>query len=99
MPVDKRDELAEKLELIERSILDLGTEIFHLRQKMGEMAHFQEDFLRTMLGLKEILDEKGLLSKEDFDDAIDLQNIIKQINNRVDLSVDPAYKKTKKVAH
>ena len=97
--MSKQDDFLEKLDLIERGILDLGTELFQLKQKLGEMTNFQEDFIRTMLGLKEILDEKGLLSKEDFDDAIDLQNILKQINNRVDLTSDPFLKKTKKVAH
>ena len=97
--MSKQDDFLEKLDLIERGILDLGTELFQLKQKLGEMTNFQEDFIRTMLGLKEILDEKGLLSKEDFEDAIDLQNILKQINNRVDLTSDPFLKKTKKVAH
>lgn len=97
--MSKKEDWAEKLDLIERGILDLGTELFHLRQKISEMTNFQEDFVRSMMGLKEVLDEKGLLSKEDFDDAINLESIIKQINNRVEIAADPQFKKHKKVAH
>lgn len=61
-----------RIEQLERTILELGTEIFKLRSHISDLAKFEDRFLKTMRGLKIILDDKGLINCEDFETALDL---------------------------
>jgi len=61
-----------RVEQLERTILELGTEIFKLRSHISDISKFEDRFLKTMRGLKIILDDKGLITSEDFETALDL---------------------------
>ncbi len=89
----------EKIHLLEKTILDLGTEIFHLQQKFKDLSFFQDEFVKTMEGLRQVLDEQNLCSKDDFNTAIDLEVIIKNMNTQIDLPDGFLERKSKKIAH
>ncbi len=64
--------MASRIEQLERTVLELGTEIFKLRSQITDLSKFHDQFLKTMKGLKIILDDKGLITTDDFETAIDL---------------------------
>lgn len=69
-----------KLELLERTVLELGTELFSLKGMVAKSRESHEQFLTTMRGLKQLLDEKGLITPEDFDTAVQLGAAIESFN-------------------
>lgn len=66
----------DRIEQLERTVLELGTEIYRLRSEVGAAKNSHENFLEIIKGLKLILDEKGLISVEDFENAVELGNAI-----------------------
>lgn len=68
--------MSSRLEQLEHSLLELGTEVFRLKNEMTTLTQYHESFVDIVKGLKAILDEKGLISRDDFDAAIDLGNAI-----------------------
>ena len=73
----KSFDLFEKLRLVQRSLLDLGSQVFRLRQKVQDVKDFNEEFVKAMDALKNLLDEKELVSKEEFDATVDLRTIMR----------------------
>ena len=72
--------MADKLNRLESTILELGTELFRLRNDLEQMHDFRDQFVGVMKGLKHMLDEKGLITLEDFDAAIDFGEIFEQFH-------------------
>ena len=66
----------DRLEQLERTVLELGTELYRLRSEVGNAKTSHENFLEIIKGLKLILDEKGLIAREDFENAVELGNAI-----------------------
>lgn len=58
-----------KIDQLEYTVMELGTEIFRLKSQISEMNSVQEGMTRTLKNLKDVLEEKGLISEEDFDSA------------------------------
>jgi hypothetical protein len=73
----KSFDLFEKLRLVQRSLLDLGSQVFRLRQKVQDVNDFNEEFVKAMDALKNLLDEKDLVSKEEFESTVDLRAIMR----------------------
>ncbi len=88
----------EKIEQLERTVLELGTEIFRLKTEISSLKGYHENFVDIVEGLKKILDEKGLISHEDFDAAIDLGNAI-SMSSQVVYGLDSDLDKIKKTSH
>lgn len=89
----------EKLELLERTVLELGAEIFRIKTEMSDMKTHHAKFVETMKGLKELLDEKGMIHAEDFDAAVDLGTAISLDKPQHDPSFDAELEKLKKTSH
>lgn len=87
-----------KLELLERTVLELGAELFTMKGMVAKSRESYEQFLTTMRGLKQLLDEKGLITPEDFDTAVQLGAALESINSyESDLYME--MEKSKKQGH
>ena len=65
-----------KLEVLERTVLELGAELFRLKTELTDVKNFHNHFVSTLKGLKELFDEKGMIHSEDFEAAIELGNAL-----------------------
>ncbi len=91
--------MSDRLNQLEHTILELGTEIYRLRQDIRQHSDFQQQFFGIMKGLKIILDEKGLINSEDFEAAVELGAAVEEINQHFDLSSDMELERLKKATH
>ena len=89
----------EKISQLERTILELGSEVFRIKTEMFNLRSHQENFFEVMKGLKSILDEKGLISSDDFEGAVDLGKALALSSSTLDMQVDDEMSKIKKVSH
>lgn len=83
--------VASRVEQLERTVLELGTEMFRLKAQISELTNFHEQFSRTIKGLKQILDDKGLITSEDFESAVELGealNILGSVDTAVDAKIE-----------
>ncbi len=62
----------KKVNQLENSLLELGTEMFRLKHRLLESHHQQEQILKGLQAFKELLHEKNLISEEEFECAADL---------------------------
>ena len=67
--------MSEKVEKVEHSLLELGAEVFRLRSQISQIVDLQGKLSKALTGLRSILDEKGFVSSEDFDSAVDLSDL------------------------
>ena len=88
-----------KLEGLERTVLELGAEIFRLKTELDDMRGFHKKFVSTFKGLKELFDEKGMIQSEDFEAAIELGNALSIEQSVTDPSFDNRLEKLKKTSH
>ncbi len=68
--------MSEKVDQLERTILELGSEIFRVKHRMDEVEKSNNTYKQVFLSLKLMLDEKGIISADDFDEAIALDRIL-----------------------
>lgn len=68
--------MSAKLDHLERTVLELGTEIYRIRHRMDLIDQDNSHYQQIFLSLRKILDEKGLIAIEDFDDAVALDRIL-----------------------
>ena len=87
----------DKMRQLEQALLELGTEIMRLKGEIGDIRSHQDKFLEVINGLKLILDEKGLITTEEFENGIDILNSITGTN--YDVSVEDEIEKIKKIHH
>lgn len=88
----------ERVDQLERTVLELGTEIFRMKSEVFSLKEYHEKFVEIVGGLKNILDEKGLINHEDFDAAIELGNAL-SITTDFDPSIEAEINKLKKASH
>jgi len=68
--------MSAKVEHLERTILELGSELFRLKHRMDELDKTNESYNQVFTSLKKLLDDKGIISADDFDDVIALDKIL-----------------------
>ena len=88
-----------KLEMLERMVLELGTELYNLKGTMAKSAANHEQFLAIIKGLKQLLDEKGLITLDDFDAAIELGVVLENFNSPFAHAHQAELEKAKKSGH
>ncbi len=88
-----------KLEQLERTVLELGTELFGLKGSMARNKESQENLVSIFNGLKQLLDEKGLINRDDFDAAIELGEALESIEMFTDNQLELDLEKLKKAGH
>jgi hypothetical protein len=69
--------MSAKLENLERTILELGAEIYQVKHRMEEVEKHNNQYQQVFISLKKLLDEKGIISTEDFEECIDLDKILR----------------------
>ena len=60
-----------RVDQLEYTVMELGSEIFQLKHQMTEMNTIQESYLQLIHNLKSILEEKGVIKPDDFDAVVD----------------------------
>lgn len=93
------DNLLVKLEMLERAVMELGTELFNLKGTMAKTHESHGQFLATVKGLKQLLDEKGLITGDDFEAAIELGQAIEHFNSQAEHALSHELEKIKKTGH
>ncbi len=88
----------EYLERIERSLLELGTEIYCMKGEIAAVKGSHENLLEIIRGLKLILDDKGLITIDDFESAVDLGHALTN-HASLDHALHASLEKLKKVGH
>ena len=78
------DSMNARIEMLERAVMDLGTELFVLKNGHAKHQGSHDQLLSIFKGLKQLLDEKGLITIDDFDAAIELGEVIERFNAQID---------------
>jgi hypothetical protein len=61
------------IENLERLVLELGTEIFQLKHQVGSLFDQNQKLLQAFDTMKKILEQKDIISEDEFKDNVDLQ--------------------------
>ena len=89
----------DRLGQLEHSLLELGTEMFRLKHQVADLGDFRDRLLGTLNGLKRILDEKWVVSNDDFDAAVELGDVLTQFSGQVDHGSAVEMEILKKTSH
>ena len=92
-------ELLLRVDMLERTLLDLGTQLFEVKGRLAKAHERQDNFHGLLAGLKQLLDEKGVLTPDDFDAAAELGGATAQLNQAMEQRVDEWSQKNKKEGH
>ena len=79
---------SDKLDLIERNLLALGTDMYLLKNENFFLKKTNKNVLELLKGLKMLLAEKGLVTKEDFDNAVEFSNALDLLDKQVSEFLD-----------
>lgn len=60
---------------LQNTVLELGTAIYTLKEEIARIQALQSRGLKVILGLREILDQKGVVTREEFDLAVEAVGI------------------------
>ena len=69
--------MSTKLEHLERTILELGAEVFQVKHRIDEVEKANNQYQQIFSSLKKLLDEKGIVSADEFEEIVDLDKILK----------------------
>lgn len=92
------ERVSSKIEQLERALLEMGSEMYRLKSELIEMRDHQGQFVKTMQSLKTLLDEKGMVTADEFESALDLAEILNKMNSNVD-QVQSVFERLKKIGH
>jgi len=93
------DQSRPKLEMLERAVLELGTELYNLKGGVAKSQATQDHFVKVHRGLKQLLDEKGLITCDDFDAAIELGQALETFASQAEHSLHQEIERVKKTGH
>ena len=89
--------MASQLTKLEKSVIDLGAEVFRLRHEVAEMREFHGHIIDTVNGLRTLLQDKGSINAADFDSVmagVDLMNSgIEPLDRPIDHQEQPFIRK------
>jgi len=87
--------MADRVNLLEHTVMELGTEMYKLKAEVKSINDFSQKMIRALTGLKAILDEKGVISSEDFETAVELNDVM----TRLAAQPEKVEEKVKKSVH
>lgn len=73
-----------RLDLLERAIMELGADLISVKGSMNKYKKSHTQLLQLFKGLKQLLDEKGLVTLEDFDAAVEIGEVLEYFNTNLD---------------
>lgn len=91
--------MADRLDQLEYTVMELGAEVFRLRQEVNELSSRNEDFTKAFQQIKEILSEKGIINSDDIDLSTNLQTILNQLIESPDLELEEPHTELKSILH
>ncbi len=91
-------ERKDKLDQLERTILELGAEIFRLKTELSEIKTSNSHFHLTLNGLKNILDDKGIIMSDDFEASVEVTSMMTS-ERESDFITDQEMERLKKSVH
>ena len=89
--------MTDRLEQIEFTLMELGSEVFQLKHQLLDAQEKQDQLIQALKGFKSILDEKGLITAEEFENQIQLDNLTGAFGE--DGELDPFDKVAKRETH
>ena len=93
------DQSQPKLEMLERAVLELGTELYNIKAGVAKNQAAHDQFVKVIRGLKQLLDDKGLITGDDFDAAVELGQAIETFGSHAEHSHYQELEKVKKTGH
>ena len=91
------DSVQSRVDQLERTVLELGAELYTLKGTFAKQNESHTRFLAIVKGLKQLLDEKGLITLDDFDAAVQLGEALESFNSSRDTFNE--IEKLKKTGH
>lgn len=73
--------MQSKLDHLERTILELGAQVYRTKHQMDEITKINACYVEIFASLKRLLDERGIISSDDFEEAIAIDKILKLQGN------------------
>lgn len=92
-------ELQLRVDMLERTLLDLGTQLFEVKGRLMKFQERHDGFVGLLTGLRQLLDEKGVLTPDDFDAAAELGGATAQISQGIEPPASEWSEKSKKEGH
>lgn len=74
------DVVKSRMDMLERTVLELGTELYNMKGTIQKNQETHVKFVALIKGLKQLLDDKGLITPDDFDAAVELGEVIERLN-------------------
>ena len=90
--------MSDRMKQLETSLLELGTEMFRLKHQLAAVVDQGKHFVASMKNLKLILDEKGLISQDDFESVVDMAEATKPVT-KADHEDEAILRQLKKSVH
>ncbi len=69
--------MKKRVDLLEAGLLDLATKIFELEKTSGRQAEQNRAVRKTLTSLKGLLNDKGYISNDEFDEALEGYEVAK----------------------
>jgi len=69
--------MQSKIEHLERTILELGAQVYRTKHQVDELMRINAGYLEVFASLKRLLDDRGVISADDFEDAVAIDKILK----------------------
>lgn len=89
----------DRINQLERTLLELGTEVFRVKTELSSIKDTNENFIEVMKGLKALLDEKGVISSDDFENAVDLGQALLLPTTPIESPFEDELERIKKTSH
>ena len=80
--------MKDRVGQLEYTIMELGTELYRLKSEIQQMVNVQTKSLKTLKGLRDVLDERGVISKEDLDIEVDVHNLLDKLEKLGELEFE-----------
>jgi hypothetical protein len=77
--------------------MELGADLITVKSSMNKYKKSHTHLLQIFKGLKQLLDEKGLVTLEDFDAAVEIGEVLEHFNTHLDMG--EAEHAGKKIGH
>ena len=74
----------DKLELIERNLLALGSDVYVLKNEVSILKKTNKSFFELLKGLKIILKDKGVLTADDFEHAVEFSKALSLLDSQIE---------------
>lgn len=91
-------ERRDKVDQLERTILELGAEIFRLKTELSELKTNYSEIEGSIKGLREYLDDKGIIMNEDFETTVQVNRML-ALDHENDHQTNQEMERLKKSVH